>query len=208
MRLAILAALLVALAAPAAAQGTPAPPSAPAPCVPRDAGLAGIGRASVVAFRGVIYGGNVCATVANLALGSFGAQVGGVPPAGALAVAALGNAATLSVTPSGDLTTGGPGPYLIAPGGTLGDVGSADELPRVAVAFAGQRVLLISTSAVTLADLARALRDQPDLFGVESVERAVVVASGPDATLALRTDDGTWGTPPAPGRPALALAKR
>jgi hypothetical protein len=209
----------LALTAPALAQPAPA-----AGCAPRSADLGGIGRASVVAFTGAIFGDRVCATVANLALGAFSARITDAPASGALVDATLAGAgakATLAVQGPGDLTvvpgdaalagavaTAPVGPFVIAPGGTFGDVAGNDVAPRVVLAFAGQRVLLIGTSPVALPDLARALRDQPDLFGADSVERAVVLASGADAALAIHSDDGTLGNDPLPARRVLELMKR
>jgi hypothetical protein len=56
-------------------------------------------------------------------------------------------------------------------------------------------------------DLALALRDQPDLFGIDAPERAVILASGSSAALELHTDLGTLGTPVATPR-ALVLVRR
>ncbi len=75
------------------------------------------------------------------------------------------------------------------------------------LAYAGQRLLVIGTSPVALVDLARALRDQPDLFGADAVERAVVLAGGTDASLLLRGADGTLGAL-APTARYLVLIKR
>jgi hypothetical protein len=215
--------LTLAVGAPALAQ-SPAPSAAPSTatqvCQPHTALLGGIGRASVVAFTGKIFGDHVCATVANLASDSFQASLGPAPVAGALVSAGVagGTGASLSVGPNGSLAVApgagaagsiAVGPVLIAPGGTLAvEGGDGTALPRLVLAYAGQRVLVIGTSPVTLVDLARILRDQPDLFGADAVERAVVLASGPVATLSLQTDSGVLGTPPAAQSQVLSLIKR
>ena len=83
---------------------------------------------------------------------------------------------------------------MVAPGGVIPSFGAdTAEAPRVVLAFAGQRVLLIGTTPVALVDLAQELRSQPDLFGADAIERAVILASGPDAALSLRSDDGNFG---------------
>ncbi|HYZ14911.1 MAG TPA: hypothetical protein VE591_00870 [Candidatus Acidoferrum sp.] len=217
--------LTLALSATAAAQSpTPVPSPSAAPtgaagCQARTALLGGIGRASIVAFTGKIFGDHVCATVANLATDSFTASLGpsAAPQALVSAAVAGGTGAALSVGPSGSLAlvpgaaeTGSVavGPVLIAPGGRLAvEGGDANALPRVVLAYAGQRVLVIGTSPVTLVDLARVLRDQPDLFGADAFERAVVLTSGPAATLSLQTDAGVFGSPPAAAQ-VLSLIKR
>ena len=212
-----LCALLVA-AAPASvgAQG-----AAPVACERRDAALSGgIGRAAVVAFTGSVYGEHVCALVANLAGDGFAATIAtpaGDEPAVTAAVTA-GTGATLAVGPFGVFA--GPagaadapdavavGPFVVAPGGTFGTFhGDTTEVPRVVLAFAGSRVVLIRTSAVTLLDLAHALREQPDLFGSDAAERAVVLASGDAATMRVRTVDGMLGAPVATAR-ALLIKQR
>jgi hypothetical protein len=221
--------LTFALCAPAPAQSPVAvpspgvsasPPAAAQGCQPRTAMLGGIGRASVVAFTGKVFGDHVCATVANLAIDSFAASLSPAPAPGALVSAAVGGGtgAALSVGPNGSLAvtagSGGAGsvavgPVLIAPGGRLAiETGDPTALPRLVLAFAGQRVLVIGTSPVTLIDLARILREQPDLFGADAFERAVVLASGPTASLALQTDSGRLGTQPASASPILSLIKR
>lgn len=222
--------LALALTVPALAQTpspspSPAASASPAPlsangCVRRTALLGGIGRASVVAFTGKIFGDHVCAMVANLAIDSFQASLGHGPASGALVSAGVGSGsgASLTVGPNGSLAIapGVPaagstaiGPVLIAPGGQLAiEGGDATALPRLVLAYAGQRVLVIGTSPVTLADLARILRDQPDLFGADAVERAIVIASGPDATLSLLTDAGVLGSPPSADSQVLSLIKR
>jgi hypothetical protein len=205
---------------PAARAQTPAPaPSAAGSvCEPRSAPLGGIGRASVVAFTGRVFGDHVCATVANLAIDGYRATLAPAAQPGALVSAAVmpGSGGALTIAADGTAlvtasTAGGPaavGPMLIAPGGTLvAQGGDTNALPRVVLAFAGQRLVVIGTTPVTLVDLAGILRDQPDLFGASSVERAVVLASGPNAALSLQTDAGTI----ASGTPAgeiLSLGKR
>jgi hypothetical protein len=221
--------LTLALSAPAPAQSpaavaspgvSPSPPAAAEGCQPRTALLGGIGRASIVAFTGKVFGDRVCATVANLAIDSFQASLGPAAAPGALVSAGVGGGtgAALGVGPNGSLVltagSGGAGsvavgPVLIAPGGTLAvEAGDPTALPRLVLAFAGQRVLVIGTSPVTLVDLARILREQPDLFGADAFERAIVIATGPGAALALQTDSGRFGTQPASTALVLSLIKR
>ncbi len=233
MRSAISAAVLsLALAAPALAQTAPAPAPSASPdgasaCAPRQTGLGGIGRASVVAFTGAIFGDRVCATVANLSLDGVAPAVTDAPADDALAVAPLagGAGATLALsgytlavvpadasaanaTPPAANTTAPIGPFVIAPGGQIPNFGGDTKAEaRVVLAYAGPRLLLIGTTAVTLVDLARALRDQPDLFGADAVERAVVLAGGARASLLLRTADGALGTQAVAAR-YLTLGKR
>jgi hypothetical protein len=229
MRFVATALAVLALATPALAQTAPAapPPSTtpraePAPaaaCERRQANLGGIGRASVVAFTGAIFGDRVCATVANVSLDGVAARIGDMPATDALAVAPLGNGAGATLVLSGDtlalvpgtatsLVSAAVGPFVIAPGGQMPNFGGdIQAMPRVVLAYAGQRMLLIGTSPVTLVDLARALRDQPDLFGADAVERAAVLAAGSRANLALTTADGTLGTL-APATRYLSLLKR
>ncbi|HTD38286.1 MAG TPA: hypothetical protein VK669_12280 [Candidatus Limnocylindrales bacterium] len=203
-RLAIAAALVLRLAVPAAAQSAAAPLAAPA-CTAREANLGGIGRASVVAFTGPVFGAPVCATVANLAFDGFSARIAGAPSPDALVVASLGSGAGDVTIPVGDLSLGGVGPYVVAPGGVVnGFGGDTSEAPRVVLAYAGQRVLVIGTSPVALLDLARILRTQPALFGTDAVERAVLLASGPNAAVSLNTADGVFGVP-AVGTPRMLV---
>jgi hypothetical protein len=246
MRSTIAAAVLsLAFAAPALAQSAPVPapasaaPSAePSPagtCERRQANLGGIGRASVVAFTGAIFGDRVCATVANLSLDAVTARISDTPAADALAVAPLASGMgamlvlsgdALSVVPAGaappssNVTATGNlpppaggasaavGPFVVAPGGQIPNFGGDTRAePRIVLAYAGQRLLLIGTSPVTLVDLARALRDQPDLFGADAVERAVVLARGSEASLALNPAEGAFGTASQAAR-YLTLSKR
>ena len=177
----LLAAFLApALGVPAAAQQS---------CEPRAAALGGVGMASVVAFTGPVYGDRVCAIVASLAPGAFSANIANAPSKDALLSAGLGgaNAATLAVSPGGDLTIASNGPYVIAPAGQIPDFGSGGAVaPRVVIAYAGQRIVVIQTSPVALADLARVLRAQPDLFGLSNaVERAILIASGDQASISV-----------------------
>ena len=68
----------------------------------------------------------------------------------------------------------GTGPYVIAPGGAIPAFGrDVAELPRVVLAYSGQRTFLIATSPVALVDLAKELRTQPGAFGADAFERAV-----------------------------------
>jgi hypothetical protein len=204
MRLSILTvALAVAAAQPASAQPAPQPSASAAPCVRQDVALAGgIGRASVVAFTGPVYGQRVCAIVANLAADTFTTAVSATPADDAVVSAGVSNGTGTT------LESHLGGPFVIAPGGTFGDFGGDNtEVPRVLIAYAGQRVLLVRTTAVTLLDLAHALREQSAVFGSDAAERAVILASGDAATMLVRTADGTLGT--TPGTPLqLALIKR
>ena len=199
------AALVFSLTAPASAQSAPgAPPAGPA-CAAREANLGGIGRASVVAFTGPVFGTPVCATVANFAFDGFSARIADAPSPGALVVASLGDAGGSVTLPVGDLSLSGVGPYVVEPGGVVnGFGGDTSEAPRVVLAYAGQRVLVIGTSPVALLDLARILRTQPALFGTDAVERAVLLASGPNAAVSLNTADGVFGAP-AVGTPRMLL---
>ncbi|MEA2665000.1 MAG: hypothetical protein QOI11_1944 [Candidatus Eremiobacteraeota bacterium] len=239
MRSTIAAAVLsLAFAAPAPAQTAPAaavPPAGAGACERRQANLGGVGRASVVAFTGAIFGDRVCATVANLSLDGVTARISDTPPAAALAVAPLASGMgamlvlsgdALSVVPAGaalpssNVTAAGNvpppaggasaavGPFVVAPGGQIPNFGGDTRAePRIVLAYAGQRLLLIGTSPVTLVDLARALRDQPDLFGADAVERAVVLARGTEASLALNPAEGAFGTASQAAR-YLTLSKR
>jgi hypothetical protein len=218
---------LLALGLVARAQTpSPVPATDPSPatsgaadCSTRSAPLGGIGRASVVAFTGRIFGDHVCATVANLTIDGYRAALAQTAQPGALVSATVmpGSGGTLSIAPDGTAlvtagTASGPGavgPLLIAPGGTLAvQGGDTTALPRVVLAYGGQRLLVIGTTPVTLVDLARILRDQPDLFGAETVERAVVLASGPAAAVSLQTDAGPISSGTPAGAEILSLTKR
>jgi hypothetical protein len=204
MRITMLAAALV-LGAGAPALAQTAPPGA---CEPREANLGGIGRASVVAFTGPISGMRVCATVANVSIDAFTAQLTGAPAAGALVTAAVADGGEVTLPLEG-VTVTGVGPYVVAPGGIFPSFGSDfAAAPRVVFAYAGQRVLVIGTTPVALADLARILRSEPDLFGADAVERAVVLASGPQATISLNTAAGTFGASAVGSPRVLTLIKR
>ena len=195
--------LVSSLGAPAFAQS---PPPA-ATCEPRAAGIGGIGRASVIAFTGPVFGARVCATVANLAIDAFTARLADAPAADALVTAAVGAGGEVTLPLEG-ATVSGIGPYVIAPGGVFPSFGGdTSEVPRVVFAYAGQRVLVIGTTAVALVDLARILRTEPDLFGADAVERAVLLDSGPDAALQLNTAAGRFGALPNTVR-VLSLIKR
>ena len=125
-------------------------PSAPvaAACVPHEANLGGIGRVTVFAFTGPVFGGRVCATVANLGSDQFTARVADAQSAiDALVTAALTGGGDVSA-PLGDASVTGAGPYVIAPGGVIPAFGAdTAEQPRVVLAYAGQRTLLIATIA-------------------------------------------------------------
>jgi hypothetical protein len=198
---------------------SPAPSAASPACETRSAPLGGIGRASVVAFTGRIFGDHVCATVANLAIDSYRAALAAGPQPGALVSAAVmpgsGGALTIAadgsvlVTASGTTGPGAVGPLLIAPGGKFAvQGGDTTAVPRVVLAYAGQRLLVIGTTPVTLVDLARILRDQPDLFGASAVERAVVLASGANAALSLQSDGGTIASGTLASGEVLNLTRR
>ena len=202
--------LAVSLAAPALAQtaAPPAPmPSASSACVASQTSLGGIGRAIRVPFTGAIFGAHVCATVANLAFDGFTARIADAPSGDAVVTAALTGGGDVTVPLEGATVTGA-GPYVVAPGGVLPSfAGNSAEVPRVVLAYAGQRVLVIATTPVALVDLARALRDHPGLFDADAIERAVVIASGPDAALSLRTD-GALQQPNVTTPRMLLLIKR
>ena len=212
----MLAAAAIALfvpfvAAPAVAQSPPATAgsaaSDTAACTPREATLGPVGRVTVFAFTGPVFGGRVCATVANLGNDLFLARVADAPSDDALVVAALTGGGNVTA-PLGDSAVTGAGPYVIAPGGVIPAFGAdTAELPRVVLAYAGQRTFLIATSPVALVDLAKELRTQPGAFGADAFERAVILASGASATLSLRTTDGTVGTVVTTPR-VLLLIKR
>jgi hypothetical protein len=202
--------VLLAAPAPAFAQNTPAPepPEVASTCTPRHTIVGGIGRASVVAFTGAVFGARVCATVANLAIDLFTARIADAPAPDALVTAALTGGGDVTLPLEGATVTGA-GPFVIAPGGVFPALGGdTSEVPRVILAYAGQRVLVIGTTPVALVDMARILRDQPDLFGADAVERAVVIASGPGATLSVRGDDGILGSPSVATLHVLMLIKR
>jgi hypothetical protein len=207
MRPAIAALVLVlAVGAPARAQAPAAP--ADTPCTPRQSNLGGIGRAGVVAFTAAISRASVCATFANVAYDGFDARLGDTPPPDALAVAAVTGGGDVSVPLDGATLTAA-GPYVVAPGGRFPDsTGDVSEAARVVLAFSGQRVLLIATTPLELVDLTRVLRDRPDLFGADAVERAVVIASGPTAVLSLRGEAGVIGASSVATAPVLSLLKR
>jgi hypothetical protein len=211
MRFTVLS-IALSLAAGQSALAQTAPQASPGavPCVRQDVPLAGgIGRASVVAFTGAVYGQRVCALVANLASDGFAAAVMASPSDDAVVTAAVmkGTGASMTARTSGlalgPADTGttaadanAVGPFVIAPGGSFPGFGKdTTEVPRVVLAYAGQRVLLVRTTAVTLTDLAHALREQPDVFGSDAAERAVILASGDGAAMQVRTTDGTLGTP-------------
>jgi hypothetical protein len=185
------------------------PAASPTSCTSREANLGGIGRASVVAFTGPVFGAPVCATVANLAIDGFSARVADAPPSDALVTAGLGSGGGDVTLPLGDITLTGVGPYVVAPGGVVnGFGGDTAEAPRVVLAYAGQRVLVIGTSPVALLDLARILRTQPALFGSDAVERAVLLASGPSAAISLNTSDGIFGAASVGTPRTLVFIKR
>jgi hypothetical protein len=194
MRLAIVAAVLaLSLVSPVGSVAAPSTGDASA-CDARESTLGGIGRITVFAFTGPVFGGRVCATVANLASDLIVARVADAPSDDAVVTAALGGGGDVAV-PLGDVSVTGAGPYVIAPGGMIPAFGSdTAELPRVVLAYSGQRTFLIATTPIALVDLAKELRTQPGAFGADAFERAVILASGPSAALSLRTADGTVGS--------------
>jgi|HubBroStandDraft_1064217.scaffolds.fasta_scaffold50524_2 hypothetical protein len=197
----------LALAAPTAPAAAPPGP----PCPIGTQVLGAIGRATVVAFTGPVFGDRVCALAVNLAFDGYRAALAAGPGQAMIdAAVAPGTGAALTIAGDGTLRLApgqvpdanpdalDVGPFVIAPGGAFAaPAGQTDAAPRVVLAYAGPRVLLLATSAVTLIDLARILQDQPDLFGIGAPERAVVLASGAGATLAIHAPAVTLGTPPA-----------
>lgn len=196
MRFALTAALLLALAAPAAAER----------CDVRQASLGSAGRAGIVAFTTAVHGTPVCALYANLALDGVSARAGDAP--GALIAAAVtpgtgamltigGDAPGLAIAAAGTPAPTGAfavGPFAIAPGGVFPPSGGdSAEVPRVVIGYAGARLVVLRTSPIALIDLTRILREQPDLFGADAFERAAIVASGSAATMQVRTPSGTLG---------------
>lgn len=181
--------------------------AAPVTCDARETTLGGIGRVTVFAFTGPVFGGRVCATVANLGSDQFIARVADAPPDDALVIAPLTGGGDVTAA-LGDAAVTGTGPYVIAPGGAIPAFGrDVAELPRVVLAYSGQRTFLIATSPVALVDLAKELRTQPGAFGADAFERAVLLASGPNAALSLRTADGQVGANVTAPR-VLVLTKR
>ena len=185
--------LALSLGAPPAGQAAPSA-SDSVVCDARETNLGGIGRVTVFAFTGPVFGGRVCATVANLASDLITARVADAPSDDALVTAALAGGGDVAA-PLGNISVTGTGPYVIAPGGVIPAFGADNaELPRVVLAYAGQRTFLIATTPIALVDLAKELRTQPGAFGADAFERAVILASGPNAVLSLRTADGTVGS--------------
>jgi len=193
------------------------------PCMTRDIGLGGVGRARVVSFTGAGSEEQVCALVATFAADGVRARiVEGTDREGALLAAALtpGRGATLivrdgvlAVSPAGSTSGEDPagvavGPFVVPPGGGFPSAsGDPSSVARVVLAYAGSRIAVFQTTPVTVIDLALALRDQPDLFGIDAPELAVILASGSSAALELHTDLGTLGSPVATSR-ALILVRR
>ena len=194
MRFAIGALILaLLLGAPVSGRAAPSESNGSA-CAARESTLGGIGRVTVFGFTGPVFGGRVCATVANLASDLVSARIADAPSDDALVTAALSGNGDVSV-PLGEMIVTGAGPYVVAPGGVIPAFGAdTAELPRVVLAYAGQRTFVIATTPVALVDLAKELRTQPGAFGADAFERAVILASGPTAALSLRTADGTMGT--------------
>jgi hypothetical protein len=216
-------ALTLALAALALTAQAPAPatPAATPACATGTRVLGPIGRVSVVSFTGAVFDEHVCATAVNLAIDGYRASFAAAPghgPIDAAVAPGMGGALTIAADGTALLAAGrvidanpdalDVGPFVIAPGGTFAaPVGQTEELPRVVLAYAGRRVLLLATTPITLLDLTRVLEDQPDLFGIGTPERAVVLASGTGATLRVGTATVTAGTAPATGQ-VLEIAPR
>jgi len=166
----------------------------------RDVGLGGVGRARVVSFTGAGSEEQVCALVATFAADGIRARiVEGTDREGALVAAALtpGRGAlvlvrdgvlTVSAAGSGDDPAAlAVGPFVVPPGGGFPSAsGDPSAVARVVLAYAGSRIAVFQTTPVTVIDLALALRDQPDLFGIDAPERAVVLASGSSAAIWVR----------------------
>jgi hypothetical protein len=205
MRIAVLlAALAVAVAPP---RPVAAQTAAPAACRPHEASVGEIGHVAVVSFQGPVFGGPICAVVASFPIDAVKATLTGAPPDGALVTAALADGGDVSV-PIGGITVSGAGPYVVAPGGTIPALGAdTSEVPRVLLAYSGQRVLIVGTSPAALLDLARALRTHPGLFGADAVERAVVLASGSGAAIAVTAADGAIESGPISAQRLLVLMK-
>ena len=202
----VMLALVLAPGGLALGQTTPSAPGSPV-CEAHDTTLGGVGRVTVFAFTGPVFGGRVCATVANLASDLITARIADATPDDALVTAALTGGGDVSA-PVGDMSVAGAGPYVIAPGGVIPAFGAdTAELPRVVLAYAGQRTFLIATTPIALVDLAKELRTQPGAFGADAFERAVILASGPAAALSLRTAAGTLGYTVATPR-VLVIIKR
>jgi hypothetical protein len=204
----VLSTLALALSLDASGPGQSSPAPVAAACVPHEANLGGIGRVTVFAFTGPVFGGRVCATVANLGSDQFTARVADAPSDDALVTAALTGGGDVSA-PLGEAVITSTGPYVIAPGGVIPAFGAdTAEQPRVVLAYSGQRTFLIATSPVALVDLAKELRTQSGAFGADAFERAVILASGPNAALSLRTADGTMGTASVTTPRVLLIMKR
>jgi hypothetical protein len=199
-------ALVLALGTPAYAQA-PAGANNP-PCAPHETNLGGIGRAGVVTFTGAISGATVCAVFANVAFDGFDAHLGDAPAPEAVIASAVSTGGDVTIELAGT-TLSGAGPYVVAPGGNFPEsTGDVSEAAHVVLAFAGQRVLLIATTPLELVDLTRVLRDRPDLFGADAVERAVVIASGPNAVLSLHADGGVIGAASIATPSVLSVTRR
>ncbi len=165
-------------------------------CIATAANLGGIGRARIVAFTAPVSTVRACATVAVLNPGTYTAAL--VDPSEAISgtplVVADADSEGRDMVKLGSAAF--PGRWAIAPGGAFPDdvAGDTTAASRVVIVFAGQQTLLVATSPVTMVDLTRILRDQPDLFGADSVERALVIASrtGTAPIAALQTDAGVF----------------
>ena len=93
--------LALALGSPVGGRAAAPEPDGSA-CAARESTLGGIGRMTVFAFTGPVFGGRVCATVANLASDLITARVADAPSDDALVTAALAGGGDVTV-PLGDL---------------------------------------------------------------------------------------------------------
>jgi len=79
------------------------------------------------------------------------------------------------------------GPYIIKPGGRRGiKKTSTQAKTRTVLAQSGDKLLVMSTSAVSLYDLAAVLSRYPNAFGVNSIERALNLDGGRSTAMILR----------------------
>ncbi|HEX3132456.1 MAG TPA: phosphodiester glycosidase family protein [Planctomycetota bacterium] len=89
------------------------------------------------------------------------------------------------------------GPFLIDPGGTLGVNPRPARAQRSVIATDDHgRVLVLATGVLTLHQVASLLHDQPQLFGMEHIERALNLDGGPSTglslSLPLAVEDPAW----------------
>lgn len=83
------------------------------------------------------------------------------------------------------------GPFLIKPGGIVGvyEAATKEERRTVVALACNKDLLVISTSAVSLRDLAVLLKDRPEVFGVDKIDRALNLDGGRSTALSLRLPD-------------------